>query len=112
MRPGVLPMTLKQSNRVLNGLVRNPIGQKTGNSRSPTSSNVDNFFRPSRRSAQRICTSWKYSNAEFYKGVTDRLLKCIQPVHPAAFCSQEFFLLHINAPTHKAESVCQFFDPK
>jgi hypothetical protein len=29
----------------------------------------------------------KTVNAEFYKGAVDHLLKCIQRVHPAAFCS-------------------------
>jgi hypothetical protein len=28
MRPGVLPLALKQSDRVLNGLVRHPLGQR------------------------------------------------------------------------------------
>jgi hypothetical protein len=28
MRPGVLPMNLKQSDRVLNGLVRHPLGRR------------------------------------------------------------------------------------
>jgi hypothetical protein len=41
-------------------------------------------------------------NAEFYKGVMDRPLKRIQRVRPAAFCSRYFFLLHYNAPAHKA----------
>jgi hypothetical protein len=54
----------------------------------------------------------KTVNAEFYKGVMDRLLKCIHQVHPAAFCSQDFFLLHDNAPAHKAASVCQFLTQK
>ena len=54
----------------------------------------------------------KTVNAEFYKGVMDRLLKRIQRVRPAAFCSRDFFLLHDNAPTHKAASVCQFLTPK
>jgi len=54
----------------------------------------------------------KTVNAKFYKGVMDRLLKSIQWVRPAAFCSQDFFLLHNNAPTHKAGSVCQFLTPK
>jgi len=44
----------------------------------------------------------KTVNAEFYKGVMDCPLKCIQRVRPAAFCSRDFFLLHDNAPTHKA----------
>jgi hypothetical protein len=54
----------------------------------------------------------KTVNAEFYKGVMDGLLKRIQQVHPAAFCSQDFFLLHDNAPAHIAASVCQFLTQK
>jgi hypothetical protein len=54
----------------------------------------------------------KTINAEFYKGVVDRLLKCIQPVRPTAFCSRHFFSLHDNAPALKAGSVCQFLAPK
>jgi hypothetical protein len=38
-----------------------------------------------------------------------RLLKRIQRVLPAAFCTRDVFLLHDNAPAHKAASVCQFF---
>jgi hypothetical protein len=41
-------------------------------------------------------------NAEFCKGVMDRLLKHIQLVRPAAFCSRDIFLLHDNALAHKA----------
>jgi hypothetical protein len=44
----------------------------------------------------------KTVNAEFYKGVIDRLLKHIQRVRPAAFCSWDFFSLHDNATAHKA----------
>jgi hypothetical protein len=51
-------------------------------------------------------------NAEFYKGVIDRLLRRIQPVRPAAFCSRDFFLMHDNEPAHKAASVCKFFTQK
>ena len=54
----------------------------------------------------------KTVNAEFYKGVMDRLLKRIQWVRPAAICSRDFVLLHDNAPAHKAASVCQFLTPK
>jgi hypothetical protein len=55
----------------------------------------------------------KTVNAEFYKGVMDCLLKRIQQVCPAVFCSQDFFLLlHDNAPTHKAATVCQFLTPE
>jgi histone-lysine N-methyltransferase SETMAR len=42
----------------------------------------------------------------------DRLLKHIQWVRPATFCCRDFFLLHDNAPAHKAASVCQFLTPK
>jgi histone-lysine N-methyltransferase SETMAR len=54
----------------------------------------------------------KTVNAEFYKGVMDRLLKRTQRVRPTAFCSRDFFLLHDNAPAHKAASVCQFLTQK
>jgi hypothetical protein len=54
----------------------------------------------------------KTVNAEFYKGVMDRLLKRTQRVRPAAFCSRDFFFLHDNAPAHKAASVCQILAPK
>ena len=54
----------------------------------------------------------KTVNAEIYKGVMDRLLKRIQQVCPAAFCSRDYFLLHNDAPAHKAASVCQFLTPK
>ena len=54
----------------------------------------------------------KRVNAEFYKVVMDRLLKRIHRVRPAAFYSRDFFLLHNNAPTHKAVSFCQFLAQK
>jgi hypothetical protein len=54
----------------------------------------------------------KRVNAEFYKELMYRLLKRNQRVRPAAFCSRDFFLLHDNAPTQKAASVCQIFTPK
>jgi hypothetical protein len=54
----------------------------------------------------------KRVNAEFYEGVMDRLLKHIQRVHSGAVCSRDFFLLHNNAPAHKAASVCQFLTQK
>jgi len=54
----------------------------------------------------------KTVSREFYKGLKDRLLKRIQRVCPAVFCSRDFFLLHDNAPAHKAASVCQFLTQK
>ena len=40
----------------------------------------------------------KAVNAEFYKGVVDRLLKRIQRVLPVAFCSRDFFCCTITRP--------------
>jgi histone-lysine N-methyltransferase SETMAR len=48
----------------------------------------------------------KTVNAEFYKGVMDRLLNRIQRVRSAAFCSRD------NAPAHNAASVCQLLTPE
>jgi hypothetical protein len=44
----------------------------------------------------------KTVNTEFYKRVMDSLLKHIQQVCLAVFGSRDFFLLHDNAPAHKA----------
>ena len=54
----------------------------------------------------------KTVNAEYDKGVMDGLLKHIQRVRSTAFCCRDFFLMHDNAPAHKAASVCQFLTPK
>ena len=66
---------------------------------------VDNFFNFWGTVNKEFVPEGKTVNAEFYKGVMDRFLKCIQWVHPAVFCSQDFFLLHDNAPAHKSR-VC------
>ena len=50
--------------------------------------------------------------AEFCKGIMDHLLKHIQRVCSAVFCSRDFLSLHNNAPAHKAPSVCQFLTQK
>jgi len=47
-------------------------------------------------------------NAEFYKRVMDRSLKCIQRVRPDAFCSRDFFLLQDNAPPTKLQVFAKF----
>jgi hypothetical protein len=52
----------------------------------------------------------KTVNAESYKGVIDRLLKSIQGVRPAAFCSRDFFLLHNSAPPIKL--LLPIFEPR
>jgi hypothetical protein len=60
------------------------------------------FFLLSRHSAQEFVPEAERVNAEFYKGVMDRLLKRIQRLRPAAFCSRHLFLLQDNARAHKA----------
>ena len=47
-------------------------------------------------------------NAEFYVGVLDRLLKRIRQVRTAQFQSNEWFLLHDNAPSHNAAILKKF----
>jgi hypothetical protein len=111
-RPGVLPLTPKQSDRVLNGLWDNLSAEETEIPKVPHQDHVDNFFVFLRLIAQRIHTTGKTVNTEFYKGVLDRLLKRIQRVSPAAFCSRDFLLLQDNAPANNAARVCQFFTPK
>ena len=70
------------------------------------------FFDPKDVVHEEFVPEGKPANAEFYKGVMDRLLKRIQRVRSAAFCSRDFFLLHDNAPAYKAASACQFLPPK
>jgi hypothetical protein len=113
MRPGVLPVTPKQSDRLLNGLVRHPLARrnlKFQNSRIKTMVIV--FFYSHGVVHKEFVPEGKTVNAEFYKGEMDRLLKRIQRVRPAAFCCRDFFLLHDNASAHKAASVCQFLTHK
>jgi hypothetical protein len=92
MRPGVLTVTPKQNDRVLNGLVRT--------SRIKTILII--FFDSQGVVHKEFVPEGKTVNAEFYKGVMDRLLKRIHRVRPATFCCGDFFLLHDNAPAHKA----------
>ena len=98
---------------VLNGWVRHPIGQKKLKFHRFSIKNMLIIFFDSQGIVHKeFVPEGKTVNTEFYKGVMDRLLKCIQGVRPAAFCSRDLFLLHDNAPTHKAARVCQFFTPK
>jgi hypothetical protein len=76
----------------------------------PHQDHVDNFFDSQGVQHKEFVPEGKTVNAEYYKGVMDSLLKCIQQVCPAAFCSRDFFLLHDNVLTHK---LClPIFDPK
>jgi len=59
----------------------------------PHQDHVDNFFFDSQGIVHKeFIPEGKTVNAEFYEGVMDRLLKRIQRVRPAAFCSR-FFLV-------------------
>jgi len=58
-----------------------------------------NFFDSQGTVHKEFISEGKSVNAEFCRGVMGRHLKRIQRVRPAAFCSQDFFLLHDNAPT-------------
>jgi len=79
----------------------------------PRQDHVDNFFFDSQGTVHKeFVSEGKTVNAEFYKAVTDRLLKRIQRVRPTAFCCRDFFFLHDNAPAHKAASFCQFLTLK
>jgi len=71
-----------------------------------------NFFDSQGVVHKEFVPEWKTENAKFYKGVMDHILKRVQRVLPTAFCSRDFFLLHDNAPAHKAASVCQFLTQK
>jgi hypothetical protein len=106
MRPGVLPMTPEQSDRVLNGLVGHPLGRRNWNWRN------NNFFDSQGVVHKELRPEGKNSRFRIYKGVVDRLLKRIQRVRPASYCSRDFFLLHDNASAHKAASACQFLPQK
>jgi len=113
MRPGVLPMTPKQSDRVWMGWWDIPSAKESEISKVPHQNRVDNFFRLSRHSAQRIRTRGKNSKCR----ILYRSNGSPPEVHSAGssscvLLSRFFFLLHNNAPAHKAASVSQFLTPK
>jgi hypothetical protein len=80
--------------------------------RSRIKKTLINIFDPQGVVHKEFIPERKTVNAEFYKVVMDRLLKHIQRVRSAAFYSRDLFLLHDNAPVHKAASVCQFLPPR
>jgi len=51
-------------------------------------------------------------NAEYYKGVSDRLISSIRPVRPALYRTLDFFLLHDKALAHSATKIRQFLTQK
>jgi hypothetical protein len=104
------PETKRQSSECVGEICRRPKELKFQRSRIKTMLII--FFDSQGAVHKEFVPEGKTVNAEFYKGVMDRLLKRIQRVRPAAFCSRDFVLLHYNASTHKAASVCQFLAPQ
>ena len=47
-------------------------------------------------------------NAEYYKGVSDRLISHFRRVRHALYCTHDFSLLHDNTPAHSAAKIRQF----
>ena len=86
--------------------------EETEISKVPHQDHVENFLDSQGVVHKEFVPEVKTINAEFYKGVMDRLLKRIQRIRSAAFCSRYFFFLHDNVPAYKATSVGQFFTPK
>ena len=111
-RPGVLPLTPKQSDRILNGLVRHPPGRRNWNSKVPHQDNIDNFFYTQGVVNKEFVPQEKTVNTEFYKGVMDRLLKHIQRVSPAAFCSRDFCCCKIMRPPTMLQVFANFWPKK
>jgi len=85
MRLGVFYMTPKQSDRVVNGSVRHPSAEETEILKVPHQDHVDHFFDSQEAVHKEFVSEGKTVNAEFYKGVMDRLMKRIPRVRPAAF---------------------------
>ena len=112
MRPGVLhdPETKRQSSEWVGETSPRP--KKLKFRRSRIMNTLIIFFDSQGVLHNEFVPEGKTVNAEFYKRVMDRFLKCIQRVRPVAFCSRDFFLLHDNAHAYKTASVCQFFTSK
>jgi DNA-directed RNA polymerase specialized sigma54-like protein len=70
-----------------------PSAKETENQKSRIKTMLINFFDSQGVVHKEFVPEEKTVNAEFYKGVMDRLLKRIQRVRPAAFCSRDFLLL-------------------
>ena len=51
-------------------------------------------------------------NAEYYKGVSDRLISHFRRVRHALYCTHDFSLLHDNTPAHSAAKIRQFLTEK
>ena len=104
------PATKRQSSEWIGE--KSPRPKKLKFRRSHIKTILINFFESQGVLHKEFVPEGKTVNAEFYKGVMDGLLKRIQQLRPAAFCSRDFFLLHCNVPAHTAAKCLPIFDPK
>jgi hypothetical protein len=108
----VFCLTPKQSDRVMNGLVRHPPRpKKLKFHRSRIKTTLIIFFKSQGVVHKGFIPEGKTVNAEFYKEVMDHLLKRIQRVRPAAFCSRDIFCCTIMRPPQSCKCL-PVFDPK
>ena len=113
MRHAVLPMTPQKKRQSSEWVGEtSPRPKKLKFQRSRIKIILIIFFDSQGAVHKEFVAEGKTVNAEFYKGVMDRLLKRTRRVRWAAFCCRDFFLLHDNAPAHKAAGVCQFWPKK
>jgi hypothetical protein len=110
MRPDVLPMTPKRSEIILNGLVRSPRPKRLKFQRSRIKTMLIIFLDSQGVVHKEFVLEGKTVNAEFYKGVMDRLLKCIQRFRPAAL--EIFSFCTIMRPPTKLQVFAHFDPPK
>jgi hypothetical protein len=94
------PETKRQSSECVGETSSWPKKLKFQRSRNKITSII--FFDSHGVVHKEFVTEGKTANPEFYEGVMDRLLKRIQRVRPAAFCSRDFFFFLDTAPVHKA----------
>jgi len=77
-----------------------PSAEETEIPKVPHQDHVDNFFFFNSQGIvhKEFVPEGKIVDVEMYKGVMDRLLKRIQRIRRAVFCSRDFLLLYDNAP--------------
>jgi len=105
MRPGVLPMTPKQIDRVLNRLVRSPRPKKLKFQRSHIKTTWKMFLDSQGVVYKEFVPEGKTVNAEFCEGLMDRLLKRIQRVRSAV---ENFACCTIMRPPTKLQMFANF----
>ena len=92
---------------------RHSLGRRNWNSYVlPHQDYVDNFSDSQDVLHKQFVPEGKIVNVEFYKGAMDRLLKRIQRVRPAAFCSREFFCCTIMRLPTKLQVFGNFWPKK